>query len=104
MSTAARTCPKCNSSMQPGFPVEVWDAGLNVTHWSSELPREIKGLFGGHMFKPRARPHEFLMGFACEQCGFVELYKVTDQELQQFLQAVNAAKAAQPCQAPPDQR
>jgi len=94
-----KTCPKCNAQMHPGFPVEVGSkGGMHVTRWSGELPQEISGILGlflsplatGHTFMPRAFPKELLMGFACEQCGYVELYKVSDQQLQQFLQGVAA--------------
>ena len=75
--------------MQPGFPVEnASKGGLYVTRWSDELPQEISGLFGNTSFRPGVLPSEYLMGFACGQCGFVELYKVAEQQLRHFLQDV----------------
>ena len=90
-----KLCPKCNSEMQPGFPVEVASkGGQYVTRWSNELPSEISGLFGGTSFTTQAIPTKFLMGFACGQCGFVELYKVSEQQLRQFLHDVAAQQLA----------
>ena len=91
-----KICPKCSSEMQPGFPVETGSKGGQfVTRWSDQLPREITGIFGGHAFTPRATPKEIMLGFACKQCGFVELYLVSEHQLQQFLQD-NAAQQPNP--------
>ena len=83
--------------MQPGFPVEIASkGGLYVTAWSDQIPQEIAGLFGGSSFRATYPVKDMLMGFACGNCGFVELYRVSQSKLQQFL---DSAKA-QPSQPP----
>src|SRR5262245_55986896 len=94
----AQCCPKCNGTMQPGFPVEIASkGGTYVSFWSDVLPDEQSGwnlaTFATEpVFKAVVPINDLLLGFACQQCGFVELYKVSKAQLSQYLKAQNAPK------------
>lgn len=74
--------------MKAGFPVEVASkGGVYVTGWSDQMPQVISGIFGGHAYRAARPVTDLLMGMACQQCGFVELYKLSEAQLQQYLAA-----------------
>lgn len=73
--------------MEMGFPVETpSNGGKQATAWSDQLPQVATGIFGGRAFYVSSKPQHVLMGLACVQCGFVELYKLSQEDMLRFLQ------------------
>ncbi|TAK13153.1 MAG: hypothetical protein EPO32_06245 [Anaerolineae bacterium] len=62
-----KTCPKCGKNMQPGSLKEVGNYGNSPYVWSpaDDAPFPVAGA-------PSKR--KSVMWFACEGCGFMELY------------------------------
>ena len=84
----SRICPKCESEMKPGYPLEDPEHGTDrPTEWVSNLPILQWNILGGKFIRgERENPRRFVLGFACVKCGFVELYVITEEELKLFLE------------------
>ena len=98
MADTNPTCPKCESAMQPGCPVE--SAGQHyhkvLSGWRDGLPVVKPGLLWGEKLTlPPKTEGWYLIGFRCVKCGFVEHYALTRPDLKRFLVAMGAASQRQ---------
>jgi hypothetical protein len=82
MSVPNKTCPKCNQSMKPGYSLEEQDMLRGPTRWIDGIPNYQRSwLAGKHLNVPQS-PKRFMLGFCCTGCGFIELYAVTEADVQ----------------------
>ena len=51
------------------------------TRWIEGVPRFELGWLGEYLDVTQS-PKQFILGFSCSQCGFVELYTVTEADLE----------------------
>ena len=91
MTVSNPRCPKCESAMQPGCPVE--SAGEHyarvMSTWRDGLPVVQPGLlWGEEIVLPQTKRGFYLFGFRCVECGFVEHYALSKPDLKDLLAAV----------------
>ncbi len=83
MSVQKKTCLKCNQPMNPGYSSEegIWHP-YTRTRWFDGIPNVKRVLLGGEYLDVPESPKQFMLGFCCTGCGFIELYAVTEADVQ----------------------
>jgi hypothetical protein len=71
--------------MTPGYSLEESDIPFReITRWIDGIPNYHRSLFGGKSLAVPKAPLRFMLGFCCIGCGFIELYAVTEEAIQQL--------------------
>ena len=72
----AKTCPKCNGTMTQGRIMKYNEYTARGQYMYVFAPDDDSGPDLSKMFsgKPMSKSRKALVAFACDQCGFTELY------------------------------
>lgn len=95
MALKSQSCPKCGCTMKPGYPLETAGEIGNVkdpTLWIDGIPKLKRHWLGGESLAVPTGHNRFVLGFCCENCGYIELYAVNESDARYH--------AAQPERAP----
>ena len=68
--------------MNPGYSLEESDVQKKLTRWIDGIPNLKPALLAGEYLDVPESPKRFMLGFCCTGCGFIELYAVTEADVQ----------------------